>query len=110
MANIHRHDSTSSTTRSSCTLGAGVHLLHQQHPLARPGGFYTNPDHKIKYEGPPTNAEAAGERLIYAGGKDRYQGTAGLGIVPFPGFQLDFAGNYGKDLLEVFRIVRVFRF
>jgi hypothetical protein len=29
--------------------------------------------------------------------------------VPFPGFQLDFAGNYSKDLLE-FSVSTVFRF
>ena len=90
-------------------LGAEYIFFINNIPLAARGGFYTNPDHKIKYEGPSTNAEAAGERLIYAGGKDRYQGTAGLGIVPFPGFQLDFAGNYGKDLLE-FSVSSVFRF
>jgi hypothetical protein len=90
-------------------IGAEYIFFIKNIPLAARGGFYTNPDHKIKYEGPSTNAEAVGERLIYAGGKDRYQGTAGLGIVPFPGFQLDFAGNYGKDLLE-FSVSSVFRF
>ena len=56
-----------------------------------------------------TTSTRSASGLIYAGGKDRYQGTAGLGIVPFPGFQLDFAGNYGKDLLE-FSLSSVFRF
>jgi long-chain fatty acid transport protein len=90
-------------------IGAEYIFFIKNIPLAARGGFYTNPDHKIKYEGPLNNASAVGERLIYAGGKDRYQGTAGLGIVPFPGFQLDFAGNYGKDLLE-FSVSSVLRF
>jgi len=90
-------------------IGAEYIFFIKNMPLAARAGFYTNPDHKIKYDGPQNNVDAVGERLIYAGGKDRYQGTAGLGIVPFPGFQLDFAGNYGKDLLE-FSVSSVFRF
>jgi long-subunit fatty acid transport protein len=90
-------------------IGAEYIFFIKNIPLAARGGFYTNPDHKINYAGPLNNVDAVGERLIYAGGKDRYQGTAGLGIVPFPGFQLDFAGNYGKDLLE-FSVSSVFRF
>jgi long-chain fatty acid transport protein len=90
-------------------LGAEYIFFIQNMPLAARAGFYTNPAHKIRYEGPLNNVDAVGERVIYAGGKDRYQGTAGLGIVPFPGFQLDFAGNYGKDLLE-FSVSSVFRF
>lgn len=90
-------------------IGAEYIFFINNIPLAARGGFYTNPAHKIKYEGPLNNVDAVGERVIYAGGKDRYQGTAGLGIVPFPGFQLDFAGNYGKDLLE-FSVSSVFRF
>ena len=90
-------------------IGAEYIFFIKNIPLAARGGFYTNPDHKINYAGPLNNVDAVGERLIYAGGKDRYQGTAGLGIVPFPGFQLDFASNYGKDLLE-FSVSSVFRF
>jgi len=47
--------------------------------------------------------------VLYQGGRDRYHGTAGLGVVPFPGFQLDFAGNYSKDVRE-FSVSTVFRF
>src|SRR5262249_13533923 len=67
-------------------------------PVAARPGFYTNPDHKIRYTGPANTTSALAEQLLYAGGKDRYHGTAGLGIVPFPGFQLDFAANYSKDI------------
>ena len=49
------------------------------------------------------------DRALYQAGKDRYHGTAGLGVVPFPGFQLDFAGNYSKDVKEV-SVSTVFRF
>lgn len=90
-------------------IGAEYVFFVKDIPLAARAGFYTNPDHKIRYTGPPTNADAVGERLLYAGGKDRYHGTAGLGIVPFPGFQLDFAGNYSKDIRE-FSVSTVFRF
>ncbi len=78
-------------------------------PLAARAGFYTNPDHKIRYTGTPRNVDEVGERLLYAGGKDRYHGTAGIGIVPSPGFQIDFAGNYSKDVRE-FSVSTVFRF
>lgn len=78
-------------------------------PFAARAGFYTNPDHKIKYKGSPQDITEVGERLLYAGGKDRYHGTAGIGVVPFPGVQFDFASNYSKDLLE-FSFSTVFRF
>jgi long-subunit fatty acid transport protein len=90
-------------------LGAEYIFFIKNIPLAARGGFYTNPDHKIRYSGPLDNVDAVGERLLYNGGKDRYQGTAGLGVVPFPGFQLDFASNYSKDILE-FSVSSVFRF
>jgi long-subunit fatty acid transport protein len=90
-------------------LGAEYIFFVKDMPLAARAGFYTNPDHKIRYIGGSRNTSELGERLLYAGGKDRYHGTAGLGIVPFPGFQLDFAGNYSKDIRE-FSVSTVFRF
>jgi long-chain fatty acid transport protein len=90
-------------------LGAEYIFFVKDIPLAARGGFYTNPDHKIRYTGGQHDASEAAERLLYAGGKDRYHGTAGLGIVPFPGFQIDFAGNYSKDIRE-FSVSTVFRF
>jgi len=78
-------------------------------PFAARAGFYTDPDHKIRYTGGPHDASEAADRVLYQGGKDRYHGTVGLGVVPFPGFQLDFAGNYSKDVRE-FSISTVFRF
>ena len=90
-------------------LGAEYIFFVKDIPLAARAGFYTNPDHKIRYTGGQHDASEAAERLLYAGGKDRYHGTAGLGIVPFPGFQIDFAGNYSKDIRE-FSVSTVFRF
>ena len=90
-------------------LGAEYIFFIKNIPLAARGGFYTNQAHNIKYEGPLNNVDAVGERLLYAGGKNRYQGTVGLGIVPIPGFQLDFASNYSNALLE-FSVSSVFRF
>ena|SRR5688572_16318131 len=90
-------------------LGAEYIFFVKDIPFAARGGFFTNPDHKIKYKGGARNASEAAEGLLYAGGKDRYHGTAGLGVVPFPGFQLDFASNYSKDVLE-FSVSTVFRF
>jgi long-subunit fatty acid transport protein len=90
-------------------VGAEYIFFIRDIPLAARAGFYRNPDHRIRFTGPRTNTEAVLEGLIYAGGKDRYHGTAGIGIVPFPGFQLDFAGNYSKDVRE-FSVSTVFRF
>ncbi len=90
-------------------LGAEYIFFVKDIPLAARAGFYTNPDHKIRYTGGQHDASEAAERLLYAGGKDRYHGTAGLGIVPLPGFQIDFAGNYSKDIRE-FSVSTVFRF
>jgi long-chain fatty acid transport protein len=78
-------------------------------PFAARAGFYTNPDHKIRYTGGPHDVSEAIDRALYRPGKDRYHGTAGLGIVPFPGFQLDFAGNYSRDVKEL-SVSTVFRF
>jgi len=90
-------------------LGAEYIFFIKDIPLAARAGFYTNPDHRIRYTGGQRNASEAAEGLLYAGGKDRYHGTAGLGVVPFPGFQIDFAGNYSKDIRE-FSVSTVFRF
>jgi len=90
-------------------LGAEYIFFWKDIPLAARLGFYRNPDHRIRYTGPRNNGEAVLEDLIYAGGKDRYHATAGFGIVPFPGFQLDFAANYSKDIRE-FSVSTVFRF
>ena len=78
-------------------------------PFAARAGFYTNPDHKIRYTGGPHDASEAFDRALYQAGKDRYHGTFGLGVVPLPGWQLDFAGNYSADVKEV-SISTVFRF
>ncbi|HEY2994844.1 MAG TPA: hypothetical protein VGM22_18680, partial [Methylomirabilota bacterium] len=78
-------------------------------PFAARAGFYTNPDHKIRYTGGPHDVTEAFDRALYQPGKDRYHGTVGLGVVPLPGFQLDFAGNYSKDVRE-FSVSTVFRF
>lgn len=90
-------------------LGAEYIFFVKDIPFAARAGFYTDPDHKIRYTGGPHDVSEAADRVLYQGGKDRYHGTAGLGVVPFPGFQLDFAGNYSKDLRE-FSISTVFRF
>jgi long-subunit fatty acid transport protein len=90
-------------------VGAEYVFFVKDIPLAARAGFYTNPDHKIRYTGGARNASELSEGLLYAGGKDRYHGTAGLGIVPLPGFQIDFAGNYSKDIRE-FSVSTVFRF
>ena len=78
-------------------------------PFAARAGFYTNPDHKIRYTGGPHDFTEAFDRALYQAGKDRYHGTAGIGVVPIPGFQLDFAGNYSKDVREI-SVSTVFRF
>lgn len=73
-------------------------------PIAARAGFYTNPDHKIRYTGPVIT-----NRLFFPGGKDQYHGTAGIGIVPFPGLQLDLAGNVSREIREI-SLSTVFRF
>lgn len=90
-------------------LGAEYIFFVKDIPFAARAGFYTNPDHKIRYTRAPHDASEAADRVLYQGGKDRYHGTVGLGIVPVPGFQLDFAGNYSKDVRE-FSVSTVFRF
>ncbi|HET7340806.1 MAG TPA: outer membrane protein transport protein, partial [Methylomirabilota bacterium] len=90
-------------------LGAEYIFFVKDIPLAARVGFFTDPDHKIRYTGGPHNTSEAADRVLYQRGKDNYHGTAGFGIVPAPGFQIDFAGNYAKDVRE-FSISTVFRF
>jgi long-chain fatty acid transport protein len=90
-------------------LGAEYIFFVKDIPFAARAGFYTDPDHKIRYTAGARNADDLSDRVLYQGGRDRYHGTAGLGVVPFPGFQLDFAGNYSKDVTE-FSVSTVFRF
>ena len=78
-------------------------------PFAARAGFYTDPEHKIRYTGGAHDFTEAFDKALYQPGKDQYHGTAGLGIVPMPGFQIDFAGNYSKEVRE-FSISTVFRF
>ena len=73
-------------------------------PIAARAGFYTNPDHRIRYTGPDV-----GQRLFFPGGRDQYHGTAGLGFVPFPGVQFDAAANVSREIRE-FSLSTVFRF
>jgi long-chain fatty acid transport protein len=90
-------------------IGAEYVFFVKETPLAARAGFYTNPDHKIRYVGAARNFSDVEASLRYKKGEDQYHVTGGLGIVPFPGVQLDFAGNYSKELLE-FSVSTVFRF
>jgi long-subunit fatty acid transport protein len=90
-------------------LGAEYVFFVKDVPFAARAGFYTDPEHSIRYTGGPHDFTEAFDRALYQRGTDRYHGTAGLGVVPFPGFQLDFAGNYSKDVKEV-SVSTVFRF
>jgi long-subunit fatty acid transport protein len=90
-------------------IGAEYIFFVKEIPLAARAGFYTNPDHKVRYIGTPRNGDEVAEGLIYRKGEDRYHVTAGLGIVPFPGVQLDFAGNFSEEVRE-FSVSTVFRF
>ena len=73
-------------------------------PVAARAGFFTDPDHRIRYRG----ADVA-SRVLFPGGRDQYHGTAGLGFVPFSGVQFDFATNISSEIRE-FSISTVFRF
>ncbi|HEV8306246.1 MAG TPA: outer membrane protein transport protein [Methylomirabilota bacterium] len=86
-------------------LGAEYVFFVREMPFAARGGFYTDPDHKIRYTGTANPAS----RAIFSGGKDRYHVTAGVGVVPVPGFQLDFAGNWSESVKELV-MSTVFRF
>jgi long-subunit fatty acid transport protein len=73
-------------------------------PLAARVGFYTDPDHKIKFTGP-----GQFERSSFPGGKDTYHFTLGFGVVPMPGLQFDGALNISENITE-FVVSTVFRF
>ena len=85
-------------------VGAEYIMFFRTIPIGVRAGFYTNPDHRIRYTGPDI-----GERLLFPGGRDQYHGTAGVGIVPFPGVQFDAAVNVSREIRE-FSVSTVFRF
>jgi hypothetical protein len=59
-------------------LGAEYVFFVKDVPLAARAGFYTNPDHKIRYTGAPRNVDEVSERVLYAGGKDRSRASCDL--------------------------------
>jgi len=77
--------------------------------FAARAGFYTDPDHRIRYTGPASDINGVGQRALWQKDKQTYHGTAGFGVVPLPGFQIDFAGNYSQNVREI-SISSVFRF
>ena len=85
-------------------VGAEYIMFLRNVPVAARAGFFTDPDHRIRYRGPDV-----AYRLLFPGGRDQYHGTAGLGFVPFPGVQFDFAANISSQIRE-FSISTVFRF
>src|SRR2546427_5407023 len=85
-------------------VGAEYVMFLRSIPIAARAGFFTDPDHRIRYRGADVTS-----RVLFPGGRDQYHGTAGLGFVPFPGVQFDFATNISSEIRE-FSISTVFRF
>ncbi|MBI4607933.1 MAG: outer membrane protein transport protein [Candidatus Rokubacteria bacterium] len=69
-------------------------------------GFFTDPDHKIRFTGPANHLV---ERALFPGGRDQNHYTGGFGVVPIPGLQIDFAVNR-SDTVNEFVVSTVFRF
>jgi long-chain fatty acid transport protein len=87
-------------------VGAEYVFFVRRIPFAVRAGFFTDPDHKIRYTGPAADVFL---RSVFPGGKDVNHFTGGFGFVPFPGFQIDFATNQSSTVKE-FVISTVYRF
>jgi long-chain fatty acid transport protein len=86
--------------------GAEYIFFIRRIPLAVRAGFFTDPDHKIRYTGPAADVFL---HSVFPGGKDQVHVTGGVGIVPIPGLQIDFAVNQ-SDTVQEFVISTVYRF
>lgn len=90
-------------------VGAEYVFFARDIPFALRIGFYTDPDHKIRYIGATDNLNGKFNSIVFPGGKDRNHYTAGLGFVPTQGFQIDFATNQ-SDSVKEYVISTVYRF
>ncbi len=78
-------------------------------PIALRVGYFSDPDHKIRYTGPVTTQNQAFEKVLFPGGRDVNHFTGGFGIVPFRGLQIDFATSQSPTVKE-YAISTVYRF
>jgi long-subunit fatty acid transport protein len=85
--------------------GAEYVFFIRRIPVAVRAGFYTDPDHKIRF----TGAKETVEHTLFPGGKNQIHVTGGVGIVPIPSLQIDFAVNQ-SDPVKEFVISTVYRF
>jgi long-chain fatty acid transport protein len=96
-------------------VGAEYIFFIRRIPLAVRAGFFVDPDHKIRFTGAQVNqrvlfpAGQVNQRVLFPGGKDQVHVTGGVGIVPIPGLQIDFAVNQ-SDTVQEFVISTVYRF
>jgi long-chain fatty acid transport protein len=84
--------------------GAEYIFFIRRIPVAVRAGFFTDPDHKIRFTGTENL-----QRARFPGGKDYVHVTGGVGIVPIPSLQIDFAVNQ-SDPVKEFVISTVYRF
>jgi long-chain fatty acid transport protein len=84
--------------------GAEYIFFIRRIPVAVRAGFFTDPDHKIRFTGTEVP-----ERAVFPGGKDQVHVTGGVGIVPIPSLQIDFAVNQSDSVQELV-ISTVYRF
>jgi long-chain fatty acid transport protein len=87
-------------------VGAEYVFFVRRIPFAIRAGFFTDPDHKIRFTGPTADVF---ERSVFQGGKDQTHFTVGFGLVPLHGFQIDFATNQ-SDTVKEYVISTVYRF
>jgi long-chain fatty acid transport protein len=85
-------------------IGAEFVFFVRNIPFALRAGFFTDPDHKIRYTGARES-----QRLIFPGGEDVNHFTGGFGVVLFRSLQIDFATNQ-SDTVKEFSISAVYRF
>ena len=88
-------------------LGA-EYLFPTKIPIALRAGFWRDPAHGVKWNGPLNDPNYVAEALLFPGSEDQNHYTIGAGLA-WPRFQIDFAYDT-SDTYKVGSISMVTRF
>jgi long-chain fatty acid transport protein len=83
-------------------------FLNAKIPWAIRGGWYRDPDHSLRYDGPLLTGNQVGARILYPGGEDQDHYSMGLGFA-FSKVQLDMAYST-SDKYKVGSISAIYKF
>jgi long-subunit fatty acid transport protein len=83
-------------------------FLNSRIPWAIRGGWFRDPDHSLRYDGPLTTGNQVAARILYPGGEDQDHYSVGIGFA-FSKIQLDAAYST-SDKYKVGSISAIYKF